>query len=200
MDSKTDLESADQGELEEEAPPGPIRRVFGTISTVFWWLVILAAILFAWPSHWGGPLTITQVQGHSMEPTFYTGDIALAIRNYQNEYEVGDIIVYNVDMGDLQGMVIHRIVEKLPNGNYISQGDNKPAPDPWEIKPEWVMGKVDFSVSGGARWLALVKSPVFIAIMAGALVAWVLWPRSEELDGDEADKEDEEVKREGPES
>ena len=175
----------DEDELEQEVTPGPIRRAFEVLSNIFWGLVIIAAILFAWPSHWGGPVTIAHVQGHSMEPNLYTGDIAIAIRNYQNNYAVGDIIVYRVQEGNLDGMVVHRITVRLDNGNYITQGDNKKMPDPWEIQPDWIFGKVVITIPGAAGWLMLIKSPVFIAIIAGAIVMWVVWPRRDELEPDE---------------
>lgn len=189
--------------LEEEKPRGPIRKTLGIISTVFWSLIILAAVVFVWPPTWGGPITVTVVQGHSMEPVYYTGDVVIAVRNYSNEYAVGDTIVYKVEEGDLVGMVIHRIIKQLPNGNYITQGDNKAMADPWEVIPSNVFGKAAAHIPDLAKWLGLVRTPMFIGIIVGVIVIWVLWPRSdeEEDEDDEADTGGDEGKeRDGEEA
>lgn len=187
--SNNELESQpDQVEPEPDDQPGLFRRVLRKLLNAFWVLVIVAAILFAWPSTWGGPVTITKVQGHSMEPTLYTGDVAIALRHYSGNYDVGNIIVYRVQQGDIEGMVIHRITERLENGNYITQGDNKKSPDPWEIPPDWIFGKVAITIPGVAGWLTLIKSPIFIAMIAGAIVIWVLWPRRSELEEESEDE------------
>ncbi|MFZ1362837.1 MAG: signal peptidase I [Candidatus Nanopelagicales bacterium] len=191
----TDIAVVDQAanrtesDLDEEKPRGPIRKAFGIVATVFWSLIILVAVVFVWPPTWGGPITVTVVQGQSMEPLYYTGDVVIAVRNYSNEYAVGDIIVYKATYGDVEGMVIHRIIKQLPNGNYLTQGDNKEMPDPWEIIPSNIFGKAVLDFPGVAKWLGLVRTPIFIGIIAGGIVIWVLWPRSTE-DDEEEDHED----------
>lgn len=170
--------------LDEEESRGPIRKTLGVIGTIFWSLIILAGVVFVWPPTWGGPITVTVVQGHSMEPVYYTGDIAIAMRNYSNEYAIGDVIVYKATYGETEGVVIHRIIKELPNGNYITQGDNKEMPDPWEIIPSNIFGKVIFHIPGADTWLSLTRTPIFIGILTGSIVIWVLWPRSDDEDED----------------
>lgn len=180
-------------------PTSRTRRVFRWVSNAFWGLVIVAAILFAWPSQWGGPVTIAKVQGHSMEPTLYTGDVAIAIRNYTNNYSDGDIVVYRVQQGNIEGMVVHRIIRRLDDGNYLTQGDNKQMPDPWEVQPDWIFGKVDITIPGIAGWLTILKSPIFLAVIGGGVVIWVLWPRKDELEEDDDGNEGEGDNAEEPE-
>ena len=52
-------------------------------------LVILAILV--WPTSLGGCTTMTVVSGHSMEPTFHTGDLVVARCGTP---AVGDIVIY----------------------------------------------------------------------------------------------------------
>ena len=58
-------------------------------------LFLVAALVvgyFLWPTSLGGCTTLTIVSGHSMEPTYYTGDLVVS---RCGDYQVGDIVVYN---------------------------------------------------------------------------------------------------------
>ncbi len=73
------------------------------------------------------PLVI--VEGNSMIPTLYSGDLVLIHRPPPAEIKIGDIVVYLSPME--HRLVIHRVVKiiKIVNGStveyyYITKGDN----------------------------------------------------------------------------
>ena len=145
-------------------------------------LLPLAAVLVAWffllgPSFLGGPATYVMVSGHSMEPTLYTGDLALTRK--QDAYQPGDIVAFRVPKGEpAEGaMIIHRIAGGSPEDGFVMQGDNKKYPDPWRPTGAEIIGKTWFSVPGGGRVLGFLRAPLPLATLAGwAAVVMVLFP------------------------
>ena len=79
----------------------------------------------------GEPSRLVIVSGHSMDPTFHTGDLVLAWPS--DDYQVGDVAPYRVPEGEpgAGGLVIHRIVGGDGELGFVMQGDNNPAPDIW---------------------------------------------------------------------
>lgn len=84
-------------------------------------LVILVALILLTTLT---PVGIANVNGDSMEPTLYKGDLFLVLPS--DDYEVGDIIVFKSEKN--RRLVTHRIVEEKEEG-YITKGDNNPKPD-----------------------------------------------------------------------
>jgi signal peptidase I len=72
------------------------------------------------------PVHLVVVNGGSMEPTLYTGDILLAVSAKLRGFGVGDIVVWCSGPGFC---VVHRVVG-LEGGRVVTKGDNNPAPDP----------------------------------------------------------------------
>ena len=66
------------------------------------------------------PIGLYKVEGDSMEPTLKPGDLVVAMPS--DNYQVGDIIIFKNERQNL--MVVHRIVNKTENDNYITKGDN----------------------------------------------------------------------------
>ncbi len=81
-----------------------------------------------------GTLTLAVVEGRSMEPLLWTGDVVIVYKS--GEVRVGDVVIY-VNRGNY---VIHRVVE-IRSNCYIIKGDNNPLPDGC-IPKELVIGKV----------------------------------------------------------
>lgn len=148
------------------------------------WLAIALLALILLPARWGGFLGITLVSGESMEPTMVTGDVAFTLK--RPDYAVGDVIVYHPTDIESNALVIHRVIEALPDGTYVTQGDNRDSADEWLPTTADIDGgviavlpKCTLSVCGVLGWPFLVFSvliTVAVAIAAYELVRHGLWP------------------------
>jgi signal peptidase I len=129
-------------------------------------VVIFFLIWFQWfrPLFLGGPTSYIIVSGISMEPTMYTGD--LAILQKQQRYQVGDVVAFQVPGGN----VIHRIIGGSAEEGFILQGDNKNGPDPWFPKPEHILGKLWVHLPGVGHHIARLQEPVPIAVLTALLL------------------------------
>lgn len=144
-------------------------------------LALLVLVAVFWPARWGGWIGFISVSGHSMEPTFATGDLAVTMR--QPGYRIGDVIAYQVPAGQpgAGGRVIHRIVATRGSNVglvFITKGDNNPTSDVWLPHVQDVMGRVVFRVPGGP-----FGSTFLIAIVPALAVTILLWPNTRMLRG-----------------
>ena len=141
----------------------PVRVVLvaATLALAVAWAVFLR------PPFLGGPAAYVIVSGKSMEPTLEDGDFVLARR--QSSYRVGDIVAYRVPKGDpgAGAMVIHRIVGGSARTGYVTKGDNREGRDTWRPKPGDVVGSVSLTIPRAGVLLALLRTPVAIAALAG---------------------------------
>jgi hypothetical protein len=94
-----------------------------------------------------------------MEPTLYTGD--LAVLQKREGYALGDIVAFRVN----DGIVIHRIVGGSAEEGFVMQGDNKPGVDPWQPKPDEILGRMWFHIPGGGRPLQNLRQPQNLAAL-----------------------------------
>lgn len=81
-----------------------------------------------------GTLTLAVVEGKSMEPLLWTGDVVIVYKS--GEIKVGDVVIYE----GRGNYVIHRVIE-VRNNCYLIKGDNNPLPDGC-IPKELIKGKV----------------------------------------------------------
>jgi signal peptidase I len=118
----------------------------------------------------GGPTTYLIISGVSMEPTFFDGDLVLVGRRAQ--YDVGDVIAYEIDDYYLtERYVIHRIVGKTPNGEFLTQGDNRDDIDSWVPTSEQIIGRSFIQVPRVGRVVAfLQEEPWRLALAAGVAI------------------------------
>lgn len=137
-------------------------------------LLILAYAL--WPSSWGGCSTLTIVSGHSMEPTYATGDL---VWSRCGDPEAGDVVVY--EPPDTNGArVIHRIVDGNGTDGWIMQGDNNDFLDPWKPDNSAVLGIATVHIPRLGGILYSLGNPWVWApllVIAGAVF---LWPRAQQ--------------------
>jgi len=97
--------------------------------------VAIAVVLVLAKNGIGVKLDITSpfvvVEGYSMLPTLYNGDIVIVHKPSPYDIKVGDILVYQSLRGEL---VIHRVV-RINTGPgckplcYVTKGDNNPVDD-----------------------------------------------------------------------
>lgn len=130
-------------------------------------LVVVAGLLWllAAPAHLGGTLTLVSIQGTSMEPTLYTGDLVVLRR--APSYEIGEAVAFRSDMAG--AVVLHRIVAIEPGtGRYILIGDNNAFLDRYRPLPDEVIGRMVLRVPADVGALARVSTPWLLAA-AGTL-------------------------------
>lgn len=135
-------------------------------------LTALAAATFVLvlPVLRGEPSRIVVVSGHSMDPTFHTGDLVLAWP--ADDYRVGDVAPYRVPNGQPGegGLVIHRIVGGNGVDGYVMQGDGNPAPDVWMPRAGDVIGRKVLLIPRVGELMAWLRQPVVPAALAAGLV------------------------------
>lgn len=157
--------------------------------------VLVLAIYMGWAG-------AVMVSGESMLPVFKDGDIV--VFTHDNQYEVGDIAVFNIPEGVGQGQsVIHRIIDGSSETGWTFKGDNRDLQDPWLVRDEHITGKPRFVIPGGTKWLrfAADRSPFIIAGLVTLTVAVATFPgkddrekrrdRKASSEPDEADRTDE---------
>jgi signal peptidase len=138
-------------------------------------VLFVVAVALLWPARYGGITGLTVVSGHSMEPTFHTGDLLLSIK--QPSYRVGDIVSYTVAPGQpgAGGRVIHRIIAVDASGHYQTRGDNNPDIDPWRSTARDVMGREIFSLAGAGTFLGPASAPAALGLVFGGLITGLIW-------------------------
>ena len=132
-----------------------------TLAAIGLWVVVLR------PDSLGGPADYVIVAGHSMEPTFQTGDVVVAFR--QRSYAKGDIVVYRVPAGEpgAGDRVIHRIVGGSGRSGFAMRGDNKDGVDPWRPTRSDVIGKARVHVPQLGFGFLFLRTTAGVALIAG---------------------------------
>ena len=145
-------------------------------------LVAGIALATAWaltlrPTSLGGPATYVVVRGDSMLPDFHTGD--LVVLQAASSYGAGDVVGYRVPDGEIGAghVVVHRIVDGDGSEGYTVEGDNNPAPDPWQPRTGDVAGRVWLLVPGLGRIITLVHQPTIAGALAASLLVMCLVAR-----------------------
>ena len=150
-----------------------MRRAAQVLSSILLMLLAGAALVLVVPILRGEPSRLVIVSGHSMDPTFHTGDLVLAWPGA--DYEVGDIAPYRVPEGEpgAGGLVIHRVVGGDGTSGYVMQGDNNPTPDIWMPRDEDIIGRKVVMVPRVGELMAWVRQPAVLAALIAGLVTAV---------------------------
>ncbi len=169
-----------------------MKRLLHVATSVVLVLAAAAAVVFVLPVLRGEPSRLVIVSGHSMDPTFHTGDLVLAWP--ADDYRVGDVAPYRVPEGEPGegGLVIHRIAGGDADGGFVMQGDNNPTPDIWMPRADDIIGRKVLMVPRVGELMAWARQPaVLAAIVAGLFtsiaVSGGLSRRSTDADEDEPD-------------
>ncbi len=178
------------------APDAPLaRRALRALPSVLFYVAVAVIAWFIWPTSLGGCTTLTLVSGHSMEPTYVTGDIVVA---RCGQPAVGDVIVYAPDEVEGNSRIIHRVVGGTADG-WVMQGDNNEFLDPFEPAGDEVLGVARVHIPKvGLVFQTFSNAWVWIAMIALAL-AMLVWPSKDESDDDlDDDDRDELPSDDGP--
>ncbi|MRS13068.1 MAG: signal peptidase I [Actinobacteria bacterium] len=84
------------------------------------------------------------VEGGSMEPALYPGDV-IVYRRFGVVPEAGEMIVFEHD----GGLVVHRVSGKLRDGSLRMRGDANATLDATPVAPDDVRGEVLLAVPSG---------------------------------------------------
>lgn len=146
------------------------RRLLGWIATLL--LIAVWAATFR-PVALGGPAAFVGIDGRSMQPTMYEGDMAVA--RERSSYGVGDIVAYRVPRGEAGegNNIIHRIVGGNGIDGFTTQGDNNSYTDVWRPTEDDIIGEVWFKVPNLAGILGHLRTPWLLALIVG-LVTFVV--------------------------
>lgn len=150
--------------------PVPVGRCRGRWRRAGSALVTVLLLALAWPSTLGGALTLVAVAGHSMEPTYRTGDLLIVYPRRQ--YRPGQVIVYRVPAGEAGAgaRVVHRIVSVDAEGRFTTRGDNRRSVDAWHPQRGDVDGSPVLHLPLGARFVVVLRQPLPLAAATGLLV------------------------------
>ena len=77
----------------------------------------------------------------SMSPTITKNDLIIVQKMNPDQYAVGDIISFNSNRFEQDGVITHRI-DSIENGQFITKGDNNATPDAKHVIPIQVKGSV----------------------------------------------------------
>lgn len=150
-------------------------RVLDGVLLVLGIAAFLAAAWFLFPQRWGGQFSQVVVSGHSMEPTYHSGD--LVITRTADRYRVGDSLVYRVPK-DQPGeglLVVHRVIGH-DGGGYLLQGDNRTTPDQWRPRDRDVVGRVIAVVPVAGKIIIGLSNPWILALLFGLIITLWCWP------------------------
>lgn len=151
------------------------RRVLRIVRSAVFFGVVAVLALLLWPTSLGGCTTLTVVSGHSMEPTYYTGDLVIARCGAP---AVGDIVVYQP--GEIHGArIIHRIIGGDADAWQL-QGDNNDFVDPFRPGDDAVQGIARVRIPKIAILTGLMTSPFVWGGLLALGLAILAWPRDDD--------------------
>src|SRR4051794_9567959 len=144
------------------------------------WMLVAATIAIGflfWPQSFGGKVAYVKVDGHSMDPTFHFGDLAIVRR--QSSYAVGDAVAYRIPKGEFGAgaIVIHRLVGGDGVHGFVTKGDNRTIKDEWHPRTSDVVGRVEYDIPAAGTRVAQFTKPVYVGgLVAGLTVLVMLIP------------------------
>ncbi|MDW7651193.1 MAG: signal peptidase I [Bacillota bacterium] len=134
-------------------------------------VLILGGTLFASPSGY----SIFSVVSGSMEPAIPVG-ATIAVRKTKNHpLPPGSVITFTA--GDI--LITHRIEDVGFDGEYyyITRGDANQNPDAAPVRPQQVLGRVDFvTPSHVVAVLRFLRNPAVLLVLIPALL--IVWSHS----------------------
>jgi signal peptidase len=138
------------------------------IATALLFLLILVALSIVVAPRFGWRLDT--VYSGSMEPAIMTGDLVVTRPVATGDISVGDIITFATS----KGLTCHRVAsaESDPT-RFVTRGDSNDCPDPMEVTPENVRGKVVTHIPMAGYFSQFVKTPfglIVTIVLPGLLI------------------------------
>lgn len=135
-------------------------------------------------------ISLVMFRTGSMAPTIPTGSLAVVKRIPADQAKVGEVVT--VDRPGHKLPITHRVVSVTPAADgsttLVLKGDANASVDPAPYHVHTVR-RVIWHAPGLARVIVWFGRPLVLAtltVLVAALVTWVLWPRREEDDGEDA--------------
>ena len=136
-----------------------------TVSLAAW--VVLPSVMLRWFP--------TVIVSGSMRPVIEVGDVVVLRPVGGSDLGAHTVVLY--DGGPGTGRIVHRIVERRPDGTYVTKGDANPTPDSAAVRPDQVLGAGVLLVPWIGRPAVDVVNHEWPAVLAGAagmlLCLWV---------------------------
>jgi signal peptidase I len=161
------------------------RRYLSLLGNILIWVIVAIDAFYLWPIQLHGSTSMVIVSGHSMEPTYFTGDLVIARKMAPS---VGDVIVYAPD-GFGGSQIVHRIVGGNAVDGWVMKGDNNPNADPFTPKASEVRGVVLVHYANFGRVTVLLLSPIVWALVLLAAVVLLVWWSGDTCEDDPEDKD-----------
>jgi signal peptidase I len=120
----------------------------------------------------------TLVTSGSMQPLVSPGDVVMIRPVDADELTPNTVVLY--DRPDT-GRVLHRIVEQLPDGSFITRGDANTSDDSGYLHADQVEGAAVLAVPWIGRpslWLSQGRTPLLVSTGIALTVALILAPRA----------------------
>ena len=100
----------------------------------------------------------------SMEPEINAGDMILSKKTSPEELEVGDVITYIGESGDLNGKIItHKIIE-IKGDTYVTQGVANDIPDP-TIRSSQILARYVTTIPLAGELFSIINSKYGFVIL-----------------------------------
>jgi signal peptidase len=123
----------------------------------------------------GYPLAV--VEGRSMVPTYFEGDLLIIKGEQPEKIKAGDIIVFHSPY-DWEKFIVHRVVAKQIEGDqiyFLTKGDNNPMPDAWKVPAKNIVGVAipNIRIPVVGQLVLVMQSPIGILIL-GILIVLII--------------------------
>ena len=95
----------------------------------------------------------------SMEPEIMAGDMILCKVTDTDDLQVGDVITYNGEVGEMKGKIItHKIIE-INEGTFVTQGVANDIPDP-PIKAKQILSRYVATIPLAGEVFSIINSKI----------------------------------------
>ncbi len=155
-------------------------RILFTIASMLLLLAALLAVALPAAGMATGRWRLLPILSGSMAPRLSTGSVALAMPAPQRSIRAGEVIVFNIPIGD-HHLTAHRVLRVLSAGSnpvLETKGDANSTADPWRLQlsgnSAWIVRAhiplVGYAVVFAQRWaLLLLLGLVVVAALASCL-------------------------------